>query len=95
MKSFLLSKISDMCDTADNAADKTAIHVTQLMHGPAKLYHPHHCTVHSVLILIHMHCAQLKRGPKIFKKGTEGGPDFEQKGDLKGTKRGPKRGPKT
>ena len=55
MKSFLLSKISDMCDTADNAADKTAIHVTQLMHGPAKLYHPHHYTVDSVLILIHMH----------------------------------------
>ena len=41
-----------------------------------------------------MHCAQFKRGPKIFKKGTKGGPDFEQKGDLKGTKRGPKRGPK-
>ena len=55
MKSFLLSKISDMCDTADNTADKTAIHVTQLMHGPAKLYHPHHYTVDSVLILIHMH----------------------------------------
>ena len=41
------------------------------------------------------HCAHLKRGPKIFKKGTKRGPDFEQKGDLKGTKRGPKRGPKT
>ena len=41
-----------------------------------------------------MHCAHLKRGPKIFKKGTKRGPDFEQKGDLKGTKRGPKRGPK-
>ena len=43
----------------------------------------------------HMHCAQFKRGPKIFRKGTKRGPDFEQKGDLKGTKRGPKRGPKT
>ena len=42
-----------------------------------------------------LHCAQFKRGPKIFKKGTKRGPDFEQKGDLKGTKRGPKRGPKT
>ena len=41
------------------------------------------------------HCAQFKRGPKIFRKGTKRGPDFEQKGDLKGTKRGPKRGPKT
>ena len=37
-----------------------------------------------------MHCAQFKRGPKIFRKGTKRGPDFEQKGDLKGTKRGPK-----
>ena len=43
----------------------------------------------------HSHCAQFKRGPKIFRKGTKRGPDFEQKGDLKGTKRGPKRGPKT
>ena len=42
-----------------------------------------------------MHCAQSKRGPKIFRKGTKRGPDFEQKGDLKGTKGGPKRGPKT
>ena len=38
------------------------------------------------------HCAQFKRGPKIFRKGTKRGPDFEQKGDLKGTKRGPKKG---
>ena len=45
-------------------------------------------------IFVGMHCAHLKRGPKIFKKGTKRGPDFEQKGDLKGTKRGPKRGPK-
>ena len=43
----------------------------------------------------HIHCAQFKRGPKIFKKGTKRGPHFKQKGDLKGTKRGPKRGPKT
>ena len=35
-----------------------------------------------------MHCAQFKRGPKIFRKGTKKGPDFEQKGDLKGTKKG-------
>ena len=41
------------------------------------------------------HCAQYKRGPKIFRKRTKRGPDFEQKGDLKGTKRGPKGGPKT
>ena len=34
------------------------------------------------------HCAQFKRGPKIFRKGTKRGPDFEQKGDLKGTKKG-------
>ena len=27
------------------------------------------------------HCAQFKRGPKIFRKGTKRGPDFEQKGD--------------
>ena len=39
-----------------------------------------------------LHCAQFKRGPKIFRKGTKRGPDFEQKGDLKGTKRGPKKG---
>ena len=38
-----------------------------------------------------LHCAQFKRGPKIFRKGTKRGP----KGDQKGTKRGPKRGPKT
>ena len=42
-----------------------------------------------------MHCAQFKRGPKIFRKGTKRGPDFEQNGDLKGTKRGPKREPET
>ena len=35
-----------------------------------------------------MHCAQFKRGPKIFRKGTKRGPDYEQKGDLKGTKNG-------
>ena len=34
------------------------------------------------------HCAQFKRGPKIFRKGTKRGHDFEQKGDLKGTKKG-------
>ena len=34
------------------------------------------------------HCAQFKRGPKLFRKGTKRGPDFEQKGDLKGTKKG-------
>ena len=49
----------------------------------------------SVFGMVHLHCAQFKRGPKIFEKGTKRGPDFEQKGDLKGTKRGPKRGPKT
>ena len=43
----------------------------------------------------HSHCAQFKRGPKIFRKGTKRGPDFEQKGDQKGTKKGPKMGPKT
>ena len=48
-----------------------------------------------VMSLKVVHCAQFRRGPKIFKKGTKRGPDFEQKGDLKGTKRGPKRGPKT
>ena len=48
---------------------------------------------HAIVAL--SHCAQFKRGPKIFRKGTKRGPDFEQKGDLKGTKRGPKRGPKT
>ena len=33
------------------------------------------------------HCAQFRRGPKIFIKGTKRGPDFEQKGDQKkGTK---------
>ena len=31
------------------------------------------------------HCAHFRRGPNIFKKGAKGGPDFEQKGDLKGT----------
>ena len=36
------------------------------------------------------HCAQFKRGPKIFIKGTKRGPDFERKGDLTGTKKGPK-----
>ena len=41
---------------------------------------------------IQTHCAQFKRGPKIFRKGTQRGPDFEPKGDLKGTKRGPKKG---
>ena len=28
-------------------------------------------------------CAHFRRGPKLFKKGTERGPDFEQKGDPK------------
>ena len=46
------------------------------------------------IVVFYSHCAQFKRGPKIFRKGTKRGPDFEQKGDLKGTKRGPKRGPK-
>ena len=56
---------------------------------------PLHRNLHSICKSLHgMHCAHLKRGPKIFKKGTKRGPDFEQKGDLKGTKRGPKRGPK-
>jgi len=45
-------------------------------------------------LLAHYHCAQFKRGPKIFREGTKRGPDFEPKGDLKGTKKGPKRGPK-
>ena len=37
-----------------------------------------------------IHCAQFKRGPKSFRKGTKRGPDFEQKGDPILSKKGPK-----
>ena len=47
---------------------------------------------HAIVAL--SHCAQFKRGPKIFRKGTKRGPDFEQIGDPNRTKRGPKKGPK-
>ena len=45
------------------------------------------------MCFVHTHCAQFKRGPKIFRKGTKRGPDFEQKGDLlKGDQKGTKKG---